>query len=80
VTIFERRSVSMNGIMLYSASSHHQSHRLRTEHTFIYATRMERKEERTIRKREDRGSRKNNPERGEIYGYRHSDRHILVFN
>ena len=43
VTIFERRSVSTNGIMLYSASSHHQSHRLHKEHACIYITRRGKK-------------------------------------
>ncbi len=44
VTIFERRSVSADGVMLYLASSHHQSHRLHKEHAFIYT--ISRKKER----------------------------------
>jgi hypothetical protein len=71
VTIFERRSVSTNGIMLYSASSYHQSHPLHTEHTFIYAIRRERKEERKIT-RKGRDKRMNNHKREEIYGCRHT--------
>jgi len=58
--------------MLYSASPYHYSHRSHTEHMLIYATRMEQKEERTIRKREDKGNRKNNHKRREIYECRHS--------
>jgi hypothetical protein len=51
VTIFERRSVSADGITLYYISPYQELHHLRTKHTFIYATRRE-KERRRKRKRE----------------------------
>ncbi len=57
MTIFERRNVSTDGIVIYSASSHHQSHRLHREYALIYTTSREK----------DR-----NHKRGEIYGCRHS--------
>ncbi len=41
MTIFERRSVSADGITLYPVSSHHQSHRLYKERAFIYTIRRE---------------------------------------
>jgi hypothetical protein len=56
--------------MLYSTSSYY--YRLYKDHTCIYATRMKRKEGRTIRKREDKDNNKNNEKRREIYGCRHS--------
>ncbi len=37
---FDGRNVSANEITLYYTFSYHQSHRLHTEHTLIYATRI----------------------------------------
>ncbi len=76
MTIFERRSVSADGITLYYISPYQESHHLRTKHTFIYATRRE-KERRRKRKREenterDMDNRKESYEKEQIHLIRHS--------